>query len=158
MTSRAIRRLRQRSSLNPASSKAPQEVRDTYKTWCNLIQRYRRWIFDTPRDQRDLSKPLVTLEWVASFDTFYQDMGPKPAGLAIQRRDSNAPYGPQNCYWGRTRKRGPAPRILITYNNQTRSIPEWSRELGIPTGVLYERHSRGYSHAAILGLVPQEAC
>ena len=152
MTARAIRRLRQPSALRPTSAKASPEVRETHRSWCSLINIYRNWVFDSKQGGRDLSNAPVALSWVASFDCFYQDMGPRPEGLVLRRKDAALPHSPDNCYWGKQRVRGSKPRILLTHEGVTRSIPQWSAELGISPSVLYGRFYRGKPAAEVLGL------
>jgi hypothetical protein len=42
--------------------------------------------------------------WRSNFDAFLADMGERPAGKTLDRVDTNADYGPDNCKWSTPRE------------------------------------------------------
>jgi hypothetical protein len=79
-------------------------------------------------------QPAVCRRWRESFDSFYGDMGTKPAGHRLARLDVRKPYQPNNCRWVEFRRQ-------ITFRRQTRNRSQWARILGVTSECLRQRLS-----------------
>ena len=51
--------------------------------------------------------------WQNSFENFYADMGPRPKGKTLERKDVNENYTPKNCEWADyvTQRRNQRPHL-----------------------------------------------
>lgn len=82
-------------------------------------------------------------EWQHNFAAFYDwaiKNGYQP-NLSIDRIDNNGNYCPENCRWTTAKQQANNRRtnILITYNNKTQNLLEWSAEKNIPYSTLRAR-------------------
>jgi hypothetical protein len=83
----------------------------------------------------------VCPEWLDSYETFFEDMGPRPKDLTIERIDNDGPYAPWNCRWATHKEQQNNMRTNhnLTFNGKTLSIAEWAREIGVSSNTLYTR-------------------
>lgn len=115
-----------------------------YQTWCNMKLRcYGKNANEYDRyGGRGIS---VCDEWLHDYDAFkdwalssgYQD------NLTIDRIDVNGNYEPSNCRWvDRIAQANNTSRNRrITFRGETKTLTEWSRELGISVETLRYRLS-----------------
>lgn len=86
--------------------------------------------------------------WLNSFENFLADMGEKPSSeYSIDRIDVNGDYSPQNCKWATRleQSRNRRNRVYITYNNDTKTVQEWSAITNISVATLRDRVRNGWS-------------
>lgn len=82
-----------------------------------------------------------------SFQNFISDMGRAPSpSHSIERRNNNDAYTPDNCYWTTqvVQCNNQRKNRFLTHNNQTLSVSQWSKLLGIATQTLFQRLDRGW--------------
>jgi hypothetical protein len=75
------------------------------------------------------------------FVNFLTDMGEKPAGLTLERRDNDKGYSPSNCYWATRKQQGINKRNtkFLTFRGETKPLNEWAVITGISRAVIRGR-------------------
>lgn len=85
--------------------------------------------------------------WNDSFEAFVEDMGLKPDGMSLERKDNDKGYSPDNCVWAdyRTQNKNKRTTTLYEYEGRSQTIEEWADEVGLPRTTLSERvHKYGW--------------
>lgn len=123
-----------------------------YDTWRGMIERCRnpghvRW---HRYGGRGVS---VCDRWKRSFWNFVEDMGEKPAGTTLDRKDNDKGYSPDNCRWStsRTQRRNGLRVTWVTHRGQTLCITDWAAHLGVNRTTLRSRaEARGWDFPAAI--------
>jgi hypothetical protein len=129
-------------SLQHGQARAGRKT-PTYLCWSAMRQRC------NDKDDPDYGGRGISVcdRWI-SFEAFLEDMGECPAGLTIERKDTNGNYEPGNCRWA-TREdqaRNRRDTVHLTLDGVTRPLAEWADLLGIKPNTILMRLRRGCSH------------
>jgi hypothetical protein len=118
----------------------------TWKTWQSMRQRC-----SNPEDssyQRYGGRGISVCErWDSSYENFVTDMGKRPRGKTIERKNNNGNYEPDNCVWATGVEQGSNKRNnrLLTFKGETHTVAEWTRRLGGKRSALKQRLRNGWS-------------
>lgn len=83
---------------------------------------------------------FVCARWRDDYDAFFDDMGPRPKGMTLERIDNDQGYDPFNCRWATQaeQKRNTRRSRNITIAGRTQAMEDWASEIGIdPTTMAY---------------------
>lgn len=117
-----------------------------YQTWANIKKRCYdvRHIGYLDYGGRGIA---VCPEWLASYETFLQDVGRRPTPQhSIERIDTNGNYTPANVCWATNKEQANNRRSsrIIRVGDVALSVAEWSRKLGLHRGTVEGRLLRGW--------------
>lgn len=78
---------------------------------------------------------------------FMKDMGPKPQGLSLERKNLDGHYTPRNCVWAswHTQARNTSRNVNVTLNGDTRCLLDWCVKLSVRYNSVVTRIRRGWS-------------
>lgn len=74
------------------------------------------------------------------FLQFHADMGDRPPGLTLERRNNDGPYCKENCYWAdrKAQARNNRRTRRITFMGETKCLLDWARHFCISRDTLYK--------------------
>lgn len=109
-----------------------------YNSKCSVYKNYGGRGITVCDDWKNIEGYFNFKKWALS--NGYQD------DLTIERTNVNGNYEPDNCCWIPMRAQASNKRTnrLLTYNGQTLTMAEWSRQSGIPYKTLHNRLHYGW--------------
>lgn len=82
-----------------------------------------------------------------SFDNFYSDMGPRPVGKTLDRKNNDGNYEPGNCRWATKREQMGNTRAnhWLELDGVRMHVTDWSRKTGLLAVTIKNRLKLGWS-------------
>lgn len=114
-----------------------------WTSWNSMVQ---RCTCETHASWGDYGGRGITVckRW-RTFENFFKDMGPRPAGTTLDRKNNARGYSPANCRWATREEQQNNRRsnVSITIDGDTRTMKQWATHFGVKYSVVKARHAKG---------------
>ena len=119
-----------------------------YKVWASMRERCNNPNSKTYKHYGE--RGIRVCERWDSFECFMADMGPRPDGTSIERKNNDGDYDPSNCYWATDyeQAQNTTRTRLLSAGGRTMTITNWCRELGGTVSIIHSRLKRGWTEEA----------
>jgi hypothetical protein len=117
----------------------------TYITWLNMLTRCQNP--NTPNFMDYGGRGIEVCKRWQKFENFLLDMGERPKGKTLDRKENDKGYYLENCRWASKEEQQNNRRnnINLTYRDKTQTITQWGREINMPPRVINYRIKTGWS-------------
>lgn len=80
------------------------------------------------------------------YANFLADMGERPAGMTLDRKDSSGNYEPDNCKWSTPAEQAvnKTCNVWVEIDGRRQVLTHWAKELGIKRTTVLMRIRRGW--------------
>lgn len=118
----------------------------TYRAWLSMKA---RCLYPKHKHYAFYGGAGITIcpEWIEDFEKFLADMGERPSGTTIDRRNNKGNYTAGNCRWASNSEqaRNRSVNRMLTVNGETLCVRDWERRLGLSRGAIHHRLRLGWS-------------
>jgi hypothetical protein len=106
----------------------------TYKSWAEMKYRC-----GNPKRKGYVN--IAYEERWTDFREFFKDMGVRPTGTSLDRKNGLKGYSKDNCRWAtyKEQRLNTSNIHLFTFNGESLTLSDWSRKTGIGRNVLAQR-------------------
>lgn len=117
----------------------------TFQCWNAMMQRCTNPA--NPGWQRYGGRGITVCAAWHKFDGFVADMGTKPVGFQIERKNVDGNYEPGNCKWATALEQANNRRtnVFLVINGVRLTKAQWARKYGIDQRLLHSRLRGGWT-------------
>lgn len=116
----------------------------TYKSWHMMKQRCNNPNYNQFKDYG--GRGIQVCERWLTFENFLADMGVRPPGMSLDRKEQNGHYEPGNCRWASRsdQQRNRRTNRVLELDGRAMLITDWAKELDLTVQALIGRINRGW--------------
>lgn len=136
---------RERASLNGTHHASHTS---DYKAWYGMVQRCtnpnnHKW-------HRYGGRGIAVCERWLSYENFLADMGPRPTGMTVERKNNDGSYEPTNCRWATQKEQASnrSTNVYVVVAGVLLTVSDASRRLGTNRSTVGRRIREGWSPEA----------
>jgi hypothetical protein len=120
------------------------DLTHTYDIWQAMRSRCTKP--HNPKYHRYGGRGITVCERWQDFKNFLADMGERPEGMQLDRKDNDGPYSPDNCRWATPQEQmnNTSFNVFIEHDGRKLTISQWARELNIKPNTIVTRLRRGW--------------
>lgn len=86
-------------------------------------------------------------QWLNSFENFLADMGIRPSGLTLNRKNNDGNYEPENCEWAtdEVQANNKTSSVFFEIDGKRQTMEQWCREVGKKSDLVWHRLKAGWN-------------
>ena len=118
---------------------------EAYRAWTSMLNRCRNK--NNPAFAYYGARGITVCERWLDYAVFCEDMGPRPYGMTLERKDNNGSYCPENCIWAsrETQTRNTRRNRYLSAGGEKLILTDWARRLNTHEATLIKRLKLGWS-------------
>lgn len=126
------------------STKHGMEGTPTYRSWKSMKE---RCLKENHKSYAYYKSIEICQSWIDSFESFLSDMGIRPEGTTLDRKDNNDGYNKDNCRWAthKEQARNRSSSVFLDIKGEQKTIAEWCEIYNMPNDTVRYRLKSGWS-------------
>lgn len=121
----------------------------TYRSWATMLTRCYNPSVSSYCDYG--GRGVEVCERWRTFANFFADMGVRPKGMSLDRKNNDGNYEPDNCRWATRAEQNNNSRhnLLVTVSGATHTVKQWARLKAIPYPTLLYRVNQDWHESRL---------
>lgn len=126
----------------------------TYRTWQAMMTRCYNPSVKSWKDYG--GRGIKVCDGWHYFENFLAYMGERPAGMTIERNDSNSDYAPGNCRWATRveQNRNTSRNVWVQFQGARITQVEFAEKVGLKNSTVSYRLRKGWTPEQVASIPP----